>query len=112
MKKKVPGESQKETPKKEITLKAGRVKTHKVHVPKPFVMKFPKLLKCPFCENTEEFYEVIENATFYTYLFQKEDGTFEPIDEEVEVLGPVRFFCGKCHAELTHLKELSESMDG
>ncbi len=80
----------------------GRI--HKIKVKKPFLMNFKQTIKCPYCGNSEEFYEVVENATFYIHYFQKPDGTLEPLEEEVEVLGPARLFCAQCHAELTHLR--------
>lgn len=82
-----------------------QVKTHKIKVRKPFVLPRKEKLVCPFCGNSEEFYEIVENANFYIYYMQTENGTLEPLEEEAEVLGPVRFFCGFCHSDLTHLKK-------
>ncbi len=79
-------------------------KTHKITIKKPFKFSYKEKIVCPYCQNTEDFYEVIENATFIVYYVQNDEGMLEPIEEDVEVLGPVRFFCGKCHADLTLLK--------
>ncbi len=80
------------------------VRTHKIRVKKPFSIKYREKIVCPFCNNSEDFYEVIENATFVITYIQNSDGTLEPIEEDVEVLGPVKFFCGVCNADLTELK--------
>ncbi len=80
-------------------------KTHKIRIRKPFLLPKKEKIVCPFCGNTEEFYEIVENATFYIYYMQTEMGTLEPLEEEAEVLGPVRFYCGVCHSDITHLKK-------
>lgn len=80
-------------------------KVHKIRVKKPFPNLTKEKLLCPYCGNEEEFYEIIENATFYIHYIQTEEGNLEPVEEEAEVLGPVKFFCGACHADLTYLKK-------
>ncbi len=85
--------------------KVSSSQVHKIIVKKPFPIKYKEKIKCPYCENSEEFYELIENATFIIHYFQNEDGTLDMLEEEVEILGPIRFFCGNCHADLTRLKE-------
>lgn len=82
-----------------------QIKTHKIRIKKPFLLTRKEKIVCPFCGNMEEFYEIVENATFYIYYMQTENGTLEPLEEEAEVLGPVRFFCGVCHSDITHLKK-------
>ncbi len=84
--------------------KVSAPRTHKIKVRKPFKFSYKEKLVCPYCNNSEDFYEIIENANFFVYYLQNEDGELEPIDEEVEVIGPVKFFCGRCHADLTALK--------
>lgn len=80
-------------------------KTHKVRVKKPLYFPQKEKLVCPFCGNSEEFYEIIENATFYIHYIQTDDGLLEPVEEEAEVLGPVKFYCGACHSDLSFLKK-------
>lgn len=80
-------------------------RTHKITVKKPFPLRYKEKIVCPYCKNSEEFYETIENATFVIHYFQNEDGSMEVLEEEVEILGPVRFFCGNCHTDLTNLRE-------
>jgi hypothetical protein len=82
----------------------SNVRKHKIKIRKPFKFSCKEKIVCPYCNNSEEFYEVIENATFLIYYIQTADGTLEPIEEEMEVLGPVKFFCANCHADLTMLR--------
>ncbi|MDF2952899.1 MAG: hypothetical protein OD816_000144 [Thermodesulfobacterium sp.] len=81
------------------------VRTHKIKIKKPFSIEYKQKIVCPYCNNSEDFYEVIENATFLISYIQNADGTLEPIEEEIEVLGPVKFFCGICNADLTQIKK-------
>jgi len=83
----------------------GSVRTHKIRIKKPFSIEYKEKIVCPYCNNSEEFYEVIENAAILISYIQSSDGTLEPIEEEVEVLGPVKFFCGVCNADLTQFKK-------
>lgn len=80
-------------------------RVHKITVKKPFPIKYREKIVCPYCKNSEEFYELIENATFIIHYFQNENGTLETLEEEVEILGPIRFFCGNCHADLSYLRD-------
>ncbi len=80
-------------------------KTHQIRVKKPFLLPRGEKIVCPFCGNSEEFYDIIENATFYVHYLQTEEGHLEPVEEEAEVLGPIKFYCGSCHADLTYLKK-------
>ncbi len=84
--------------------KRTSIRTHKIKISKPFKIKYKEKIVCPYCNNSEDFYEVVENATFIVHYFQGEDGSLEPVEEEVEVMGPVKFYCANCHADLTHLK--------
>ncbi len=81
------------------------VRIHKIRIKKPFSIEYKEKIVCPYCNNSEDFYEVIENATFVITYIQNADGTLEPIEEDVEILGPVKFFCGVCNADLTQLKK-------
>ncbi len=80
-------------------------KIHKIRVKKAFPYLTKEKTLCPYCGNEEEFYEVIENATFYVHYIQTEEGKLEAVEEEAEVVGPVKFYCGVCHADLTYLKK-------
>ena len=84
--------------------KSSSVLRHRIVAPKPVTVTLREKLVCPYCGNQEEFYEVTENAYLMVHYLQNEDGTFVPIEEDIEVSGPVRFFCGRCQTELSHLR--------
>ncbi len=56
---------------------------------------------CPYCGNDEEFFEIAENVTITTRYVQNEDSSFTPLADDTEVLGGIRFKCGRCGADLT-----------
>ncbi len=80
------------------------VRKHTIVARKPVTVMIREKLVCPYCGNQEEFYEVIENASLIINYLQNEDGTFVSLGEDMEVAGPARFFCGKCHADLSRMK--------
>ncbi|MCS7149913.1 MAG: hypothetical protein N2Z40_02460 [Caldimicrobium sp.] len=84
-------------------LPTGR--THKVKVKKPLYFSIKEKLICPYCGNRDEFYEIIENATFLIHYLQTDEGTLEPVEEEAELMGPIRFYCGSCNSDLSFLKK-------
>ncbi|WP_022856092.1 hypothetical protein [Thermodesulfobacterium thermophilum] len=77
---------------------------HSIKIKKPFKILYREKIVCPNCQNSEDFYEVIENATIFVYYLQNEDGSLEALEEEIEVLGPVKFFCANCNTELTQMR--------
>ncbi|OAQ21571.1 hypothetical protein [Thermosulfurimonas dismutans] len=85
--------------------KTSSVPRHRIVARKPITVVLREKLVCPYCGNQEEFYEVTENAYVMVHYLQNEDGTFVPIGEDMEVSGPVRFFCGRCQADLSHLRD-------
>ncbi len=56
---------------------------------------------CPECGNDTDFYEVAEEVTITTHYTQNDDGSFSPQEDESEVRGDVRLYCGGCNADLT-----------
>ncbi|MCS7199770.1 MAG: hypothetical protein N2327_04340 [Caldimicrobium sp.] len=80
-------------------------KIHQIKVKKPLYFSHREKLSCPYCGNSEEFYEIIENANFYIHYIQTSEGTLEPIEEEAELMGPIKFFCASCHSDLSFLKK-------
>ncbi|WP_206202406.1 hypothetical protein [Thermodesulfobacterium sp. TA1] len=80
------------------------IRKHRIKIKKPIKILYKEKIVCPNCQNNEEFYEVIENATIFIYYLQNEDGSLEALEEEVEVMGPVKFFCANCNTDLTHLR--------
>lgn len=57
-------------------------------------------LTCPYCEGDSEFFEIAEDALITTYFKQNKDGSFTANDQNTEVLGNVRLFCGNCGESL------------
>ncbi len=57
-------------------------------------------LTCPFCNNDSEFFEIAEDALITTYYSQNKDGSFTANDQNSEILGSVRLFCGSCGESL------------
>ncbi len=80
-----------------------KVKIPKRHIitRKPFLLSGRQRIICPYCGNDEDFFEVAENVTITTHYIQNEDGSFTPVTDDTELLGEVRFYCGRCHADLT-----------
>ncbi len=82
-------------------------KTYQIKVKKPFKVPYLEIFVCPYCKNKDEFYEVAENVSLYVYYLQTKEGELDPVEEEMEVYGPTKFYCGKCHADLTFLRHKS-----
>ena len=78
---------------------------YRIKVRKPFKVSVFEKVVCPYCKNQDEFYEVVENVALYVHYLQTEDGRLEPIEEELELYGPTKFYCGKCHADLTFFRK-------
>ncbi|MEE4243079.1 MAG: hypothetical protein V2I36_16575 [Desulfopila sp.] len=57
-------------------------------------------LTCPFCDNDSDFFEVAEDAIITTYYCQNKDGSFTANDQNSEILGNVRLYCGNCGENL------------
>jgi DNA-directed RNA polymerase subunit M/transcription elongation factor TFIIS len=62
--------------------------------------KIVNRLTCPFCDNDSEFFEVAEDAIITTYYSQNKDGSFTANDQNSEILGNVRLYCGSCGENL------------
>jgi len=60
---------------------------------------------CPECGNDSDFFEVAEEVTITTRYQQNDDGSFSTQEDESEVLGEVRFFCGACNADLSQFHD-------
>ena len=58
-------------------------------------------ISCQACGNSTDFVEVAENVLVTTHYVQNADGSFTPQENETEIHGAVRLFCGKCGADLT-----------
>lgn len=77
---------------------------HRIVARKPVTVLVREKIVCPYCGNQEEFYEVAENALMVVHYLQNEDGTFVPLDENMEA-GAIKFYCGRCQADLSHLRD-------
>ncbi len=68
------------------------------------------LLTCPFCHNDTDFFEVAEDALITTYYGQNKDGSFTANDQNSEILGNVKLFCGSCGENLDAFHERFREM--
>jgi len=72
--------------------------------------KIVNRLTCPFCNNDDDFFEVAEDAIITTYYNQNKDGSFTANDQNSEILGGVRLFCGSCGESLDGYHERFKEM--
>lgn len=56
---------------------------------------------CPDCGNSKEFLEVADGVVLTTHYIQNRDGSFSQEEDESQVFGEVKFYCGECGADLT-----------
>ena len=69
---------------------------------KRLLKKKPALrIACPHCGNDSDFMEVADSVILTTRYAQNDDGSFTQMDDESEILGEIRFFCGECNADLS-----------
>jgi hypothetical protein len=57
-------------------------------------------LTCPFCGNDTDFFQIAEDAIITTYYRQNTDGSFTQEENESQVLGEMKLYCGSCEEEL------------
>ena len=57
-------------------------------------------LTCPFCGNDKDFFQIAEDAIITTHFRQNTDGSFTQEENETQVLGDIKLFCGNCEEEL------------
>ncbi|MBU0480169.1 MAG: hypothetical protein KKG47_03590 [Proteobacteria bacterium] len=62
-------------------------------------------LVCPECGNDHEFYEVADGVILTSRYRQNEDGSFSQDEDESQILGEVRLYCGECSSDLTEFHE-------
>jgi hypothetical protein len=60
---------------------------------------------CPECANDIDFVEVAEEVIITTRYLQNSDGSFTQDEDESQVLGPIKFFCGECDADLSEFHQ-------
>lgn len=56
---------------------------------------------CPECGNNKEFLEVADGVVLTTRYVQNRDGSFSQEEDESQVFGEVKFYCGECGSDLT-----------
>lgn len=56
---------------------------------------------CPECANDLDFIEIADDVVITTRYIQNDDGSFTQEEDESQVLGEIKFFCGECDADLT-----------
>jgi len=57
-------------------------------------------LMCPFCGNNTDFFQIAEDAIITTHFKQNADGSFTQEENESQILGQIKLFCGSCEEEL------------
>lgn len=58
-------------------------------------------LVCPECGNDQEFYEVADGVVLTSRFIQNQDGTFSQDEDDSQIFGEVKLFCGDCSSDLT-----------
>jgi len=66
---------------------------------------------CQQCGNNSNFVEIAENVLVTTHYSQNSDGSFTSEENTTEILGEIKFICGKCGEDMTrfhaHFLEMS-----
>jgi hypothetical protein len=57
-------------------------------------------LTCPYCGNDSNFFQIAEDAVITTHFKQNADGSFTQEENESQVFGEIKLFCGSCEEEL------------
>ena len=63
--------------------------------------KSTMLITCPECGNDTIFFEVADGVILTTRYMQNDDGSFTQEEDESQVLGEIKFYCGECNADLS-----------
>lgn len=71
---------------------------------------FASRMKCPYCGNDLEFFEISEEAIVVTHYIQNPDGTFSIEDTSIQSVGGSRLFCGACEEDLSDLQQRFSEM--
>ena len=71
---------------------------------------FASRMKCPYCGNDLEFFEISEEAIVVTHYIQNPDGTFSIEDTSIQSVGGSRLFCGACEEDLSELHQRFSEM--
>lgn len=58
-------------------------------------------IHCPQCGNDSDFFEIADGVVLTTHYVQNDDGSFTQEDDESQVMGEIRFYCGECNQDLS-----------
>ena len=72
--------------------------------------KVGNLLKCPYCGNETEFFEISDDVITTTHYIQNKDGSFTIENKNSQSLGDVKLFCGNCEEDLTSFHQRFSEM--
>lgn len=68
------------------------------------------LLKCPYCGNDSEFFEITDDVITTTHYIQNRDGSFTISEKSSQALGDVKLFCASCEEDLSTLHQRFSEM--
>lgn len=72
--------------------------------------KVGNLLRCPYCGNETEFFEISDDVITTTHYIQNKDGSFTIENKNSQSLGDVKLFCGNCEEDLTSFHQRFSEM--
>jgi len=70
-------------------------------VPNGVQQKSRTRIRCPQCGNDTDFFEIADGVVLTTHYIQNDDGSFTQEDDESQVLGEIKFYCGECNQDLS-----------
>jgi hypothetical protein len=68
------------------------------------------LLKCPYCDNDSDFFEISDDVITTTHYLQNKDGSFTLEKRSSQSLGDVKLFCGNCEEDLSSFHQRFSEM--
>lgn len=68
------------------------------------------LLKCPYCGNETNFFEITDDVITTTHYVQNSDGSFTIESKSSQALGDAKLFCGNCEEDLTSFHQRFSEM--
>lgn len=72
--------------------------------------KVANLLKCPYCGNEKDFFEITDDVITTTHYVQNADGSFTIEERSSQSLGDVKLFCGNCEEDLSSFHQRFSEM--
>lgn len=60
---------------------------------------------CPECGNDVDFVEVADDVIITTRYVQNDDRSFTQEDDDSQVLGEIKFYCGECNADMSRFHQ-------